>query len=492
VPDDVVQEPAVSAGLPDQREAIAGWYLRRSHRRLWMLPLTAWLLVFIAVLLLRGTVEDPRANFRASQAAFLALAPPSLPKGENAAEDYALAQTAFVPFAPAQGKSNSDLFSNITGDSKFFETQEVQTFLANNTLALQHLYAGAAKAKCNWGLNYDLRAKWGNPTRFPWGNNNENLLAAHARASAHAGDHKAAAKSIATIYRLAEQCCSDPVFERCWGAVATARLADRTVEAISTWDTPGSLDDLDAYRKAVWHPRWGSDVVLGFLAAWKKQGLGYMDGVACGALQAGIFHSLPAQHLTPRGGGILGYGPERHCVAAVMDEIIARSARGQYLNTKDMEELVAKHQTGPARLAAEIISYVQRHLERYANSEEQARVADAGLAFLMFRMKHGRDPKSLDELVPEFMPAVPQGIRCPQPLRMKMEPEGVFVKDVKNSPPVRRYPGATRIFAARSDGVDEGGYSSSDGFSLYDDKYNASFCVPPREKPAPESGGKAP
>jgi hypothetical protein len=102
-------------------------------------------------LLLRHTAENPQANYDQSRGAVLALAPPLVPKAENAAEDYKLAQTAFVPWPQKDDQNSPDMI--IEKDSKLFERPEIQAYLASNAIAIQQLKNGAAKARCNWNLN---------------------------------------------------------------------------------------------------------------------------------------------------------------------------------------------------------------------------------------------------------------------------------------------------------------------------------------------------
>src|SRR5436305_15173992 len=86
----------------DPRAALAQWYLRERWRVLWHLPLTAGLSLCLMVFILRGQAEDPRANIEKSRKAMLAIAPPAIPKEDNAAEDYRAAEKmAKSPSAPA-------------------------------------------------------------------------------------------------------------------------------------------------------------------------------------------------------------------------------------------------------------------------------------------------------------------------------------------------------------------------------------------------------
>ncbi|MGD0092584.1 MAG: hypothetical protein ABSE73_21930 [Planctomycetota bacterium] len=479
----------LAAPAPDPRAAAAAWYLRSAHRRLWMLPLTAGLVVVVALLLLRGTAEDPAENLKASQAALLALAPPAVPKEENAAEDYALAQKAKVPYSSsaALGSPRNDPSTFITKESRLFENPDVQAYVAKNAAAIQHLYAGAAKARCNWGLNYGLGINMLMP-HLAQTRDSARLLAIHARASAHAGDHRAAARSIATIYKLAQHVNSDPVLISSLVCIACASIADGTIEAIVAWDTPDSSEDLAAYRKAVWLDRHWQTAAARSLACERAMNLYTLDGMASGSMPMPGFPGFWA-------GGFLWYGSDRHCYSAVMDEFIARSLRGEWHKDEDMSELIARHQTGPAIMTRMVLPVLARFGQSLMVCEERGRVVDAGLAFLQFRAKYQRDARSLDELVPEFLAAVPKGVLSPVPLRMRVDPKGVEEIDRLTQKRSWRDPNTIRIYALGPNGKDDGGHNNQWGApdsGGYPDADDTVFRVPPLKKSAAAPGGKAP
>src|SRR5258708_20170533 len=49
---------------------------------------------------------------------------------------------------------------------------------------------------------------------------------------------------------------------------------------------------------------------------------------------------------------------------------------------------------------------------------------ECALAVLQFRARHHRDPKTLDELAPEFLSDVPKGVFHAQPLKIAFSPNG--------------------------------------------------------------------
>src|SRR5208283_3562576 len=97
-----------------------------------------------------------------------------------------------------------------------------------------------------------------------------------------------------------------------------------------------------------------------------------------------------------------------------------------------------------------------------------------------------RDPKSLFDLAPEFLPEVPKSIFHGQPIRMRVDPEGI-VESIglgAQYKPVRRDRGVIRIYALDENGLDGGGYHSSEvrvpnGTGTV---HESVFRVPPAER----------
>jgi len=479
--------PQTAPPAPDPREALAAWYLRRRHRGVWLLPLTAALVVFVGLLFLRGMAGDPQTNLRASRAALLALVPPDVPTGENAADDYALADKARVAYVQAPGSLHP--YDSPKADSSRFDNPAVQTHVANNAAAIQHLYAGAAKTRCNWGVDYSLG--YARPGYLSQQDDNTWLLCVHARVAAHAGDHKAAAKSCEASYKLAEHVSATPLLY-CANRFSThVECADNVVQSIVTWDTPTTLDDLAVYRKAVRQRRDPQAMAARILAGDKAFGLYTVDAVAAGAIRPrGLTESL--DRLAPGKGASLLYGSERQSLRAVIDEMAASVSRGEWLTRAQARDLVARHQTGPATLALEAMSAYAWNFESFAQSEERARTIDAGLAFLQFRVTYGRDAKLLDELVPKFLAAVPTGVFHAAPLRLTVDPRGVARTDLSTGKQSWYNSGTIRIYALGPNGKDDKGYSrdGDDGHFSQHPSDDTVFRVPPMKTSAP--GEKTP
>jgi hypothetical protein len=141
-------------------------------------------------------------------------------------------------------------------------------------------------------------------------------------------------------------------------------------------------------------------------------------------------------------------------------QVFGRDAVASYLET--MEQLVAASQSdwreANARvrqiadqfqekvrfrqlMAALFITGYRDALRAASDVVAKGRAADAAIAVELYFRRHGNFPGQLDQLVPEFLPEVPQDPFTGEPLRYLIEEDGYVV------------------YSVGSDGVDDGGKS---------------------------------
>ena len=439
--------------------AVAAWRLRWGHRALWSLPLNAGLILVAAVLLLRGEAEDPRANYVKSLAALLALAPPPVKKEENAFEDYKLAQLAYVGFT---GASDDNPFWKTNDDSKYFDDAATLALWSANATAIGHLQAGAQKERCDWGIDYSV-IPWACPSLLTW-REHANLLALDARCRARKGDHQGAAKSLVAIHQLARHLDGPPAhLISAMVALAMDAIACEALEAVLVWDTPSKADDLSAYRKAFARPEDPYRRYARSFETEKTSTLCLMDGITSGELARGTAGLLKA----PGVFSLLTYGSDRKCYEAVSNAEIEALRNGK--QPEDARTLIDRFQTGPAPLTNLCIPSLSRSLLAEIEIYEHGLLVDTALVLLQFRTKYGRDPATLAELVPEFLPAIPIGPVNNEPLRLRYEIAGCretgrwFLEPYLDGKPT------VRIYTVGPNGRDDGGLY--DGSSNYDRMY---------------------
>ena len=401
-------EGAEAEGEAERRKVFAAWRLGRGQRLLWSVPFNLGLLLVIAALLLRGGVEDPRANFEKSRQALLVLAPPHVPDEENANTDYKLAAKAFVNFL---GEYEDNPLYHIDIESQFFERKAVLAFWLANAKTIGLLQAGAQKDRCDWNICNTI--PWNcppslSPFLFQLRQAGE-LLAVNARCLAHKGDHQGAAKSLAAIHKMARhlESCSNLI--NLMYACALDADADEALVAIINFDTPATFNDLASYRKAVL-PRESPYKQLARSAEiYKAQDLCLLDGMVAEALPIG--KNIQPVQINP-----ISYGSDRHCYEAVSNAVIESLLRNE--TPKDRQELIDFYQTGPVPYTSAQLPDYLRCFWPLLETYDLAILNDTALAFLQFRVRRGRDPKTIGELVPEFLPALPQGAVNGEPVRI--------------------------------------------------------------------------
>jgi hypothetical protein len=319
------------------------------------------------------------------------------------------------------------------------------------------------------------------------------LLAGHARTYAHAGDHQTAAQDLSAIYAMARHLDADPVLICGLVSVAISQIADSALEAIIAFDTPAKSNDVQAYRAAVWLDRKPNECWARYMAGEKAFGLYTIDGIFANPASA----TRAAFGLSGGGGppfwagGAILYGGERRCYAAVMDEATARVLKGEPFGDTELMASIDRHSEGTSIFARLLIPVLGRSHISFCRCAEKARTVDAGLAVLAYRLKHERDPKTLEELVPEFLAAVPRSVFYDQLLRLRMDPEGVFEHDTRAYKTFRRDRGVLRIYTVGENGVDDGGLNADECGAYGVGKDDRCFCVPPTVRtPREEWKGK--
>ena len=239
-------------------------------------------------------------------------------------------------------------------------------------------------------------------------------------------------------------------------AVALDSIANKALVAIINFDTPATFNDLAAYRMAVL-PRESPYKQLARGAEIAKiEALYLWDGKFAGTLPIGKY--IQPIHIQP-----ITYGPDRHCCEAVSNAVIDSLLRNK--TPKATQELIDNYQTGPIPFVSILIPNYSRAFLALLSSYDLAILNDTALAFLQFRVRRGRDPKAISELVPEFLPAMPQGTVNGEPVRMRCDL--ISVENSGNSEwysLIKYYAGkrAIRLYTVGLNGRDDGGLNNGE------------------------------
>lgn len=489
--------------IPDRRRALAAWYLLWGARGLIGIFMSFGLVLLFALLILRGGADNVEDNLRQSRADVLALQPEAVEDENNAALDYQKAFAATVRFN-GQYSDSPEYFAN-RSDGTYFSGPEVTTYLQQNAAAIQALLQAVEKPRCDWKLNYAQGYAILLPHLGPL-RNSARLLAAYARECAHRGQHAEAARAIAAMYAMARHAERDPILICGLVAIAISAIADQAIESIVLWETPAAVADIEGYRKALWVGRNWRERVLRLMESEKVLALFTIDGLVDASQKKGATAAMAGMGYSTPGGAIFWYGADRRCCVAVMDELIAEIRAGKFSSDVPLESRIERHQSGPAIVASQLIPVLSRFEVSFARSEEQARLADAALAWLLFRAQLGRDPKSLEELVPEFLPAVPPDVFHDKALTFRIDPGGIREKPAivsgksskkRTVPPsvTVLHHGMIRIYSLGQNGQDDQGLSdwgsSNEDYprtrKYPDEEDDSSFRLPPLAKDKTEA-----
>jgi hypothetical protein len=456
-----------AAGQSSDLRPLAEWYLRKGHRRLWFIPLTLGLVALIAVMILRGSMEDPEENYEQSRAAVEALKQPPVPPEENAWTDYQKALAVRVMY---KGSNDTNPFYKTDDDSKYFKPEDIQELWKDNADAIALLHACAQKKRCDVGLDL-LNTNLNFPSLL---NLREmgNLLAMDARCHAIAGNHQAGAKSLRSICSLAKHLESSPLLIMEMMASALRSIADDAFGAIVTFEDLKSIDDLQAYKEALEQQR--SDPYQRFARC-----LEYEIAVTVYQLDAGVSGKVFGRGTMPSNLTPLWHGSDRQCFKAVGEASIhaLRSRR----EPEDTKSAIARHQNGPAIITSMWMpSFSRAYLSSFL-TDESARLAVVAAAYLQYRIKHKRDPLTIEQLVPEFLPAIPMGIFHDKPIRFTAEKPHKPVSTILSGSWLYQDKPSIRIYTVGRNGVDDGG-NSEGGYTNLNEADDTVFFLPPLRK----------
>jgi hypothetical protein len=240
----------------------------------------------------------------------------------------------------------------------------------------------------------------------------------------------------------------------------------RGLEAIILWDTPGEVEDVKRYRAVLEAVRPAHERSARALSYERACGLNLMDRMACGQRPTG-FSGIPS-FFTGSGVSVGWYSAERRCYDGVMRAQIEMVRRGEIIQDADLERLFQEHQRGPAVTARRLTGASYRSQLALNMKEDLRRAGDAGLACLLYRLEKGRDPGSLDELVPQYLPGVPRDTFHGHPLRLRHDPEGTQAYETGPGPLRRVFPGVLRVYSLGADGRDDKGYDPQLGEGSFD------------------------
>ena len=464
-----------------QLQSLARWRLSNAHRAFWQFLFTPVLALVFAILMLRGDAEDPRKNHIESKKALLALAPPPVPDAENAALNYRKAFKAILGYA---GPQEDNPESNLGREGAYFEKPAVATFLASNAAGFTLLEAATDQQLCDWKLDYSQGFLM-NLSHFSSMRNCTRMLCARARFRAHAGDHAGAADDLKRANMLARHLSGDRTLLSGLVVVSIQAIVDAALQSIIIHDTPQQDVEIEAYRRAMKYNADPSDEFCRIFESETTFQAEMLDRLA--TLDEASSAMVSALGIPRESGTALRliYGTERKTQLAIKQDVLKCARNGEWLLDSNDANILHRNQKGPAifsMMTMPAFTRVQTALTREVDSR---RCMDTALATLQFRAQNGRDPKSLDELIPKFLPAVPVDWFTHKPLVMKINDAEIELYSRTGVPKCNLPPGSLRIYSFGRNGKDDHGHCDWSIERINTNKMTGDdgvFFVPPIKK----------
>ncbi len=383
----------------------------------------------------------------------LATLYPEPPPGKNGAP---LFLAAFKAMEAKEGKNEARLARlPLVGNAELPPIGEevpaavlnaIRAYLKDNEEAIEFLHKAAAMEGCRFDLNFAQGVGMLLPHLSKM-RQAARLLALEAIERTEAGKAGAAADSIIACLRVGEALRQEPVLISTLVRIACGTIAVGQIErwASRAQTSPEAIARVEAALAAAADPRLLERAIV----AERCFGL---DVYQTYVLKPGAARHLWAVDegavLTPAGAMVLQMMPKAYfkcdmlCYLDIMNDYVA-AARGPYPEAfrrgaqagRDLEERIPRYYF----VSRMILPALGRTFVSAQGHMARCESARAGLACLRFKAKRGRLPEKLDELVPEFLKAVPPDPFDGKPLRYRADAAGLTV------------------YAVGEDGKDDGG-----------------------------------
>ncbi len=433
-------------------QSLARWRLSNLHRGFWQFLFTPVLALAFAILMLRGDAEDPRKNHIESKKALLALAPPPVPDAENAALNYRKAFTAFVGFP---GPWNDDPVMNLGRESAYFETPAVASFLTSNAAAYTLLEAATDQQRCNWNLDYSQGFLM-NSSHYSGMRQCARMLCFRARIRAHSDDHLGAAADLKRANMLARHLSGDRTLLNELDVISIQAIVDATLQSIIIHDTTKQENEIGAYRNVM---KFTTDPSVEFCRVYEGETI--FQAEMTDRLADDTSNSMAASLGIPMETATtfrLIYGTERKTQQAIKEDVLKCARNGEWLSESIYTKILQRNQKGPAIFSMMTMPGFTRAQCAMAREADSRLCIDTALAVLDFRIKHERDPNSLDELVPDFLPTVPVDFFTRKPLALLVDKAETELYFGARAPKYNLH-GSLRIYSFGRNGKDEHGHN---------------------------------
>ena len=361
----------------------------------------------------------------------LALAPPRIVDRDNAALVYEKAFNT-MDKGDALPKEWSETWSNWADDPQKpgfdSDSAALRAFMKRQEPAIAFLRRAAAMPDCsferNWAApGFDMLLPELSDLRHA-----ARLLVVDARLKAADGKPREALEDIAAVFGMAEHTQREPITISALVAMAIDTAGSEGMEAVLAACRPGTddlkvlaIDDSLSFQHVM--PRvFQMEEAFG-LSAFPMVSEGDMGMRALGLnVESFMIPLLPIWRVYLLPDEIVSY-------RNVMGEFGRLATRPYFQTQTEWKRTEARlsENHGMGILTRFIVPALGRCMEVAAKADARHRLAMAAVAATSYRLKTGRLPARLEDLVPEFMPAVPVDPFDGKPMKMAATTGGGIV-----------------------------------------------------------------
>ncbi len=381
---------------------------------------------------LDNTMKLKLANTSSAASALaLSVAPPRVPDRQNAGLVYEAAFRA-TPEHESLPKHLQEVVAtgNAKRDKAFYSKPAVAEYLRLHEPALRLLRRATDVPDCYFDHNYAGPStemllpeiiKMRDATR---------LLRLRARFRASRGDMKGALADTVAMGRLADHINQQPILISHMLAIACMGMQVQCLESVLAFG-PVTREDLASWPNEPTRPN--SRALVRALRMEEAFGLRIMSSIldddsantlnqlmgGSNPVSLGLLQSPWRVFILP--GDVAAY-------PRTMRKAQALAAQPYYKSRTQWDEFEPRLRgKGTGILTAMLIPALTRVAENSARLDAKNRLADLGVAATRYKLKHGKYPAQLTDMIPEFLPAVPTDPMTGKPMNMAATEDGLII-----------------------------------------------------------------
>ncbi|MDG2385640.1 MAG: hypothetical protein P8N76_28480 [Pirellulaceae bacterium] len=368
----------------------------------------------------------------------LSIAPARIPDRDNAAIVYEQSYDALEE--ASWSETHRDKWQDwIDLESKDFNVDDpdLKSFLKKQGPTLILLRQAAEKAGCHFGRNYSQLSFDLMLPELTHLRQAARLLSLDARYRAAQGDMQTALEDVGAIYSLAEHVGSDPLlistlltkaidqvatdtFQEVLALAGQQDIAQRiTSDQLQAIDLDGSMSLARLYQRSL---RGETAFGLNLFYQMSNGNLDWSQGFSGTTSQPSPANSFFRIFLLP---------DDLTSYRKIMSDFSSVAAKPFYEARDDLDNLDERFEQEPMGIITKMITpALAAATEQVAQGDARHQTARLGLAVARYRSKTGDLPKTLEELVPDYIPILPRDPFDGEFMKYRVTDDGAVIYSV--------------------------------------------------------------